>query len=124
MLDVLATLDSPTVLSVGVLAALLVEGATIALRFGFGWTSPEKTGALARFTRGWRVHHLYPGLALLVLAAILPLPAALRNLAWMSGIMLALSDALHHFVVLWPFTGRHEFDLRYPTFAEDAVEDR
>ena len=123
MLDALATLESPTVLSVGVLAALFLEGATIALRFGLGWTSPEKTGNVARWTRGWRIHHLYPGLALLVVAAVLPLPPALRNLAWMSGIMLALSDALHHFVVLWPLTGHHEFDLCYPDFSDDAVED-
>jgi len=124
MIDVLATLETPTVLSLGVLAAVFLEAATIALRFGFGWTSPEKTGGVARFTRGWRIHHLYPGLALLVLAAVLPLPAALRNLTWMSGIMLALSDALHHFAILWPLTGHHEFDLRYPGFADDAVEDR
>lgn len=124
MLDALATLETPTVLGVGLLAAVLLEGATVALRFGLGWTSPEKTGTLARFTRGWRIHHLYPGLVLILLAAVVPMPAALANLAWMSGIMLALSDALHHFVVLWPLTGDHEFDLRYPGFADDAVEDR
>lgn len=124
MLDALATLETPIVLGVGLLAAVLLEGATVALRFGLGWTSPEKTGTLARFTRGWRIHHLYPGLVLILLAAVVPMPAALANLAWMSGIMLALSDALHHFVVLWPLTGDHEFDLRYPGFADDAVEDR
>ena len=94
MLDALATLENPTVLGVGLLAAVLLEGATVALRFGLGCTSPEKTGTLARFTRGWRIHHLYPGLALILVAAMVPMPAALANLAWMSGIMLALSDAL------------------------------
>lgn len=124
MLDALATLETPTVLGVGLLAAVLLEGATVALRFGLGWTSPEKTGTLARFTRGWRIHHLYPGLVLILAAAVVPMPSALGNLAWMLGIMLALSDALHHFAVLWPLTGDHEFDLRYPGFADDAVEDR
>ncbi|MBL9085702.1 MAG: hypothetical protein JNM10_01035 [Planctomycetia bacterium] len=124
MFDALATLETPTVLGVGLLAAVLLEGATVALRFGLGWTSPEKTGTLARFTRGWRIHHLYPGLVLILVAAVVPMPAALANLAWMFGIMLALSDALHHFAVLWPLTGDHEFDLRYPGFADDAVEDR
>lgn len=120
----LATLGAPAVAGTGVVAALLVEGATLLLRFGLGWTSPERTRGVARLTRGWRIHHLYPGLALLLVAALVPMPAALTNLAWIVGIMLALSDALHHFAVLWPFTGRHEFDLRYPNFPEDAVEDR
>lgn len=124
MFDALATLETPTVIGVGLLAALLLEGATVALRFGLGWTSPEKTGTLARFTRGWRIHHLYPGLVLLLVAAVVPMPGALVNLAWMTGIMLALSDTLHHFAILWPLTGDHEFDLRYPGFADDAVEDR
>lgn len=124
MFDALATLETPTVLGVGLLAAVLLEGATVALRFGLGWTSPEKTGTLARFTRGWRIHHLYPGLVLLLVAAVVPMPAALANLAWMAGLMLAVSDALHHFAILWPLTGDHEFDLRYPGFADDAVEDR
>ena len=124
MLDLLASLDTTTVFGVGTLAALLVEAATLALRFGFGWTSPEKTSGVSRFTRGWRVHHLYPGLVLLAVAALVPMAAPLRNLAWMTGIMLALSDALHHFAILWPLTGDHEFDLRYPSLADDAVEDR
>jgi ABC-type amino acid transport system permease subunit len=124
MLDALASLETPTVFHVGVIAAVFVEALTVLLRFGLGWTSPEKTGGIARFTRGWRVHHLYPGIALVLIALLVPMPPALRNLAWMSGIMLALSDALHHFAILWPFTGDHEFDLRYPGFADDAVEDR
>ena len=76
MFDALATLETPTVLGVGLLAAVLLEGATVALRFGLGWTSPEKTGTLARFTRGWRIHHLYPGLVL-ILAAVLCLAGGL-----------------------------------------------
>ena len=36
--------------------------------------------------------------------------------AWMVIVGLALikSDLIHHFLVLWPITGRHEFDLVYP----------
>ena len=30
------------------------------------------------------------------------------------GIALALSDAVHHFLVLWPIVGSPQFDLVYP----------
>ncbi len=120
----------------GLLGALLFELATIALRFGLGWTSSERTRALARITRGWRVHHGYPGLALLAIAPMLGFasgsPDAGAGLAsgsaliallmvpgwwgWLlsAGLALAVSDLLHHAVVLPVFAGGHEFDLKYP----------
>ena len=30
------------------------------------------------------------------------------------GLALIKSDLMHHFLVLWPFTGSHDFDLVYP----------
>jgi hypothetical protein len=113
---------------IGFAGALLFELLTVLLRFGLGWTSPERTRSLARLSRGWRVHHGYPGLLLLFLVTtmgIAPLagapgaiatPAAawLGGLAIAVGMTLALSDLVHHAVVLPLLVGRHEFDLRYP----------
>ena len=122
MADVLAALTPHQVARVGFLAAFAVEFATIVLRFGSGWRSPEVTRCCARWTAGWRVHHGYVGVALLVVAWLAPLPAALAAFTWIAGIALALSDAIHHFAVLWPVTGSHEFYVRYPGCAESADE--
>jgi hypothetical protein len=122
MADVLATLTPHQVARVGILAAFAVELATIVLRFGGGWRSPEVTRCCARLTAGWRVHHGYVGVALLVVAWLAPLPASVAALAWIAGIALALSDAIHHFAVLWPVTGSHEFYVRYPACAESSAE--
>ena len=112
MIDNLAAMQTEHLVRFGYLAALAIELATIVLRFGWGMRSPETTKCCARFTGGWRIHHGYVGVALLVLAWALPLPAAASALLWISGIALALSDALHHFAVLWPLTGSPEFHVR------------
>ncbi|MFO8006420.1 MAG: hypothetical protein R6V05_01650 [Candidatus Brocadiia bacterium] len=93
---------------------LLVEGITCLFRFGCGLQSTRDTAWLARFTFGLRIHHGYIG-------ALLALPAmALQRkfglwvrLVLAGGVALALSDAIHHFLVLWPVTGASEFDLIY-----------
>jgi len=112
----------------GLVGAILFELITVLLRFGLGWTSPERTHRLARFTRGWRVHHGYPGLALLAIAPMLGLAAQSQGTGmlqlltapgwwgWLlaAGLVLAVSDLVHHAVVLPLFAGGHEFELRYP----------
>jgi hypothetical protein len=111
---------------IGLLAAVVFELITIALRFGLGWRSPERTSRMGRVTKGWRVHHGYPGL-LMMPAAALPLPTALitpvADPAWfwwigpallVFGIMLAVSDLIHHAIVLPRYAGSHEFELHYP----------
>lgn len=112
----------------GLIGALVFELATVALRFGLGWTSPERTRPIGRLTRGWRIHHGYPGLMLLGVAPMLGFAASgpgtgplelLVAPAWWGwllvvGITLALSDLIHHAVVLPLFAGGHEFYLRYP----------
>lgn len=120
MLALLASLTPSLVVSVGVVAALVVEALTLVLRFGLAMKSPTVTRSAARFTRGWRVHHGFVGLAVLVLAAALPLPPPWGNLAWIAGIALFLSDAIHHFAVLHPVLGDSEFDLRYPEHGSDV----
>jgi hypothetical protein len=114
MLDSLATMPSQEALGVGLLVAVAIELATIVLRFGGGWKSPEVTRCCSRWTRGWRVHHGYVGVAFVLGALLLPMPAAVATIALVLGVGLAISDALHHFAVLWPVTGSHEFYVRYP----------
>lgn len=110
---------------IGLVLAVLFELVTVGLRFGLGWKSPERTRPLSRLTRGWRVHHGYPGL--LLMPAAFPVgvlsPATdpgLLSLVWLGpvllalGLMLAVSDLIHHAVVLPLFAGSHEFELHYP----------
>ncbi len=89
--------------------AAAVEAVTVALRFGAGLEARRHASWLGAFAFGWRFHHGYAG-ALLLLAA-LPLwrrPAA-RNALLIAGGALFLSDAIHHFLVLWLVTGDPEF---------------
>jgi hypothetical protein len=110
---------------IGLVLAVLFELLTVALRFGLGWRSPDRTRPLGRLTRGWRVHHGYPGL--LMMPAALPVgvlnpggEAGLLSLATLGpvllalGIMLAVSDLIHHAIVLPRYAGSHEFELHYP----------
>lgn len=109
---------------IGLVAALAFEAVTVALRFGLGWRSPERTRPLGRLTRGWRVHHGYPGLVMMPAAAF-PVSsltdASDAGLFWWFGpallaigLMLAVSDLIHHAIVLPIFAGSHEFELHYP----------
>lgn len=113
--------DIGTAVLIGLAGALLFELATVALRFGLGWTSPERTRPIARISRGWRIHHGYPGVLLLTLVPLMGMaPSDAMASAWLGGLILvvgitlALSDLIHHAIVLPLFVGAHEFDLRYP----------
>jgi hypothetical protein len=110
---------------IGLLLAVLFELVTVILRFGLGWKSPERTRPLARLTKGWRIHHGYPGLVLMPAAVPVHglIPGAespFLMLAWLGpillavGIMLAVSDLIHHAIVLPRYAGSHEFELTYP----------
>jgi hypothetical protein len=96
---------------------LLFEVLTIGLRFGAGLESTRDTEPyISALTRGVRIHHSYIGGAILLAAAI---PggrhgARWRDVCWILGLSLVLSDLIHHFAVLWPLTGSPEFDLVYP----------
>ena len=95
------------------------EAVTILFRFGFKVQATRDTGKyVSRWTRGLRIHHGYWGVPLLLLGIIglgLSVGPGLAA-AWLTIIGLALikSDLMHHFLVLWPITGSHDFDLVYP----------
>jgi len=110
---------------IGLLLAVLFELVTVILRFGLGWKSPERTRLLGRLTKGWRIHHGYPGLVLM--PAAIPVQGLIPGaespflmLTWLGpillaiGLMLAVSDLIHHAIVLPLFAGSHEFELHYP----------
>lgn len=99
--------------------ALLFEAVTVLFRFGFKVQATRDTARyVARWTRGFRIHHGYWGVPLLVLGVALlatsigPMQAAVWSM--ILGLALIKSDLMHHFLVLWPITGSHDFDLVYP----------
>lgn len=91
----------------------VIELVTAFFRFGLKMESTRDTGWLASLTFGYRIHHGYPGL-LLLLVAIWLAPGPKRNWAIVLGLGLLVSDLVHHFLVLWPITGSPQFDLTYP----------
>jgi len=99
----------------GLIAALIFELLTIILRFGFKMTSPTHTRPIAKFTASYRIHHGYPGAGMLILIPIFPTQTIISSILIIIGLMLFLSDLLHHAIILPIFAGTHEFDLKYPT---------
>ena len=98
----------------GIALALLMEAITLGLRFGYGLTANRHTAILGRVTRDIRVHHGYVGLlaGFFAWGTSCWLQALANGLAILA-MGLVLSDVVHHFLVLWPLTGSHEFHLRY-----------
>lgn len=88
---------------------------TVWLRFSMNMQSTRDTVWFSTLTFGYRVHHGYVGLLVLILVALLwgRWPFICRGLAAL-GIALVLSDLIHHFLILWPITGSPQFDLVYP----------
>lgn len=99
----------------GVLLAILFELLTIWCRFGRGLIATQHTAVVGRFTRGVRIHHGYLGV-FSGIGGVGTLPAFefAACLLFVLAIGLVLSDLVHHFLVLWPITGSHQFDLVYP----------
>ena len=98
----------------GLLAALIFELLTVILRFGFKLTSPTHTRPVAKLTKGFRIHHGYPGAAMLVAVPLIPEPTIISSLVIIIALMLFVSDFIHHAIILPIFAGHHEFDLKYP----------
>ena len=92
---------------------LAVELFTVLLRFGFHLEAQKHSSWLAPLTLGFRVHHGYYGLVMLIVGGFVWRRRALRNTLIIVGAALFLSDAIHHFLVLWPVTGSPEFYIRY-----------
>lgn len=94
--------------------AALIETVTAFFRFGLGIQATRDTASgIGRFTFGVRIHHGMIGLVLLLCTAFPVDTVWKRRLAVIGG-ALAVSDAVHHFVVLWAVTGSPELDLFYP----------
>ena len=113
----LAALD---VVALTLLLTIVLEATTCYFRFGLDLQATRDTRAIAKYTRRVRVHHGYMGIA--VLASIAFLPPIGDQSALIIGGALALSDAIHHFLVLWPLTGAHEFHIRYPKLAPIPID--
>jgi hypothetical protein len=107
-----AALSFWKVLAFGLVLAVLFEAITVGFRFGLNLQSTRDTAAIGGWTFGLRVHHGYIGLFLLPLAWCFP--RGIRHALWVIGIGLIFSDLAHHFLVLWPITGSHQFDFIYP----------
>ncbi len=97
---------------IGLLLAAAIELVTVALRFGFDLQTTRETAWLAPFTLGFRIHHGYVGLVLLLVVPFLK--GGWRNVLLALGIALLVSDLVHHFIVLKAATGDAQFHLRYP----------
>lgn len=109
-----------------IVLTLVFELVTILFRFGFKIQATRDTARyVARWTRGLRVHHGYWGVPMAAtgLALLFLLPAAAQPAGWtlILGLALIKSDLIHHFLVLWPITGHHEFHLVYPKPVPVAV---
>ncbi len=100
------------VILLGLALAVVIEGVTCLFRFGLDMQSTRDTGWLATFTFGYRIHHGYIGVVLLLACLLVP-PGPWRKGLVIIGIALIVSDLVHHFAVLWPITGSHQFDIRY-----------
>ncbi|MHC4247964.1 MAG: hypothetical protein ACYS9X_02435 [Planctomycetota bacterium] len=120
-MPVLALLDPLTTLFVAGWLTLAAELVTVFLRFGLGLKSGKPGSRLGRLTLGLRIHHGYVGAALLAGSALFGSASAAGTVLFFAGIALALSDIIHHFLVLWPLTGAPEFHLRYPARAPVAA---
>ena len=92
---------------------MLMEGALCVGRFGLGVSMKEHEGTITRYTLGVRIHHGYVGAVVLLVVATgrlvgvpwKPWSRIVTVVAW----SLVLSDAIHHFLVLYLITGATEF---------------
>ncbi|HVS35568.1 MAG TPA: hypothetical protein VMS17_08300 [Gemmataceae bacterium] len=92
---------------------IVFEAAASFFHFVLGLETTRDTGWLRTWTFGLRIHHGYFGV-LLILIGFLGRSYTWRRWCWIIGLALILSDLAHHFLVLWPITGRSDFDLVYP----------
>ncbi len=107
----------------GILLTIVFELITAWFRFGQGLSANRTTAPIGRITRGVRIHHGYFGVVTAAAAVVASTSAPQFAEPLLSlSIGLILSDLVHHFLVLWPITGSHEFHLRYPMDDAALVE--
>lgn len=110
-----ADLRKVSILKASLLLTVIFEGLTLISRFMLKMESTRDTGFLQNFTFGIRIHHSYFGLCLLLLI-MFKRDLFGKYAKWVIALSIALilSDLIHHFLILWPITGSHDFDLVYP----------
>lgn len=118
LFESLSSLDRTSYVEIaigGILLAILFELLTIWCRFCRGLVAAQHTAVIGKFTRGIRIHHGYLGVFTAIGGAgTLSFFEIMGILLIVLSIGLVLSDLVHHFLVLWPITGSHQFDLVYP----------
>ncbi len=92
----------------GLVLAVIIEAITVFNRFVLGLSARDHPNIAKPFL-GLRIHHGYWGLACLAAWGLAGLGPRGRTAGWRAlllaaGIGLVLSDAVHHFLVLWPIT--------------------
>jgi hypothetical protein len=99
-----------------ILLAVALELLTLVLRFGLQLESTRDTAStIGRLTFGVRIHHGYCGAVLILVAwGLSQTHRRLSQAGYLWGWALLISDAVHHFLVLWPITGSPQFDFFYP----------
>lgn len=112
--------DFSTLLTNILLLTFLFEAITVIGRFVLRLKANRFMAWLGDFTFGYRVHHSYWGVVLLIVLLLLPLPDAYHQMGVAIGWALILSDLIHHFLVLWPIVGRHEFYIKFSDEKRDV----
>ena len=97
-------------------STVIIELVTLLVRFGLDVEATRDTATtIGQLTRGVRIHHGYIGVALIVVYLLRRRPKTpLFTWILVLGLALLFSDAIHHFLVLWPLTGDPMFHLVYP----------
>lgn len=99
-----------------IILAVALEILTLVLRFGLKLDSTRDTAStIGRLTFGVRIHHGYCGAVIVLVGwSLSQTHRRLSRILYVVGWALFISDAVHHFLVLWPITGSPQFDLLYP----------
>ncbi|MES2953611.1 MAG: hypothetical protein V4674_03575 [Patescibacteria group bacterium] len=123
---------SKTVVLVAVLFAIGFEVACLFARFVLKKKSTQNTGFIGKCTCGLRIHHGYVGVLLVLVRNLFPMTlvpmvgsylGTWAELAAGIGWGCIISDGIHHFWVLWPLTGSHDFDLVYPVHSFPTLKE-
>ena len=105
-----------------VLTAVIIEFFTVFGRFIFGFRSRDFLRKAMKYF-GWKrvfhFHHLFMGLILMGFSIFFN-----GSLLFSLGLGVALSDVIHHFVVLWIIVGDPEFKVVYQSLGEFEKDEK
>ena len=107
-----------------IITAVVIEVITIIGRFGFNISTKSLWVKVMKHynRRHWvHVHHVFIGLLVVAIALIVK-----NNLVLNLGLGVIMSDAIHHFIILWPLIGSPEFHIIYKnksTLTEEQIEE-